>query len=240
MLATDLDGTFIGDDAAMRDLWRDLEAADILVVFSTGRHLRSIEEFYAEVGDGRRAEACITMVGTEIWKRRGDGYEQDRRWSDVISEAWDKAKVEAILAGIPEAVMQPHEWQSPFKSSYFLEDNAEARLAELHDRLRGEGLDAKVVYSASRFLDLLPVRSGKGEAVRYLAAGLRIAEVVTAGDTGNDLDMMRPDLGFRSIAVGNATPELRAFREPNVYHAEAAHAAGIREGLVHYGWLAPR
>ena len=61
--------------------------------------------------------------------------------------------------------------------------------------------------------------------------------MVTAGDTGNDIDMMRADLGFRGIAVGNSTEELRAGGEPQIYHARAHHAAGIREGLEHYGWL---
>ena len=111
----------------------------------------------------------------------------------------------------------------------------------IHLRLDAEGLEAKVVYSAGRFLDFLPIRSGKGGAVRYLAEalGMPASAVVTSGDTGNDLDMMRPELGFRGIAVGNSAPELAEYREPNVYHAEQAYAAGIREGLVHYGWLEP-
>ncbi len=63
ILATDLDGTFIGDDAAMHELWSHLGAADIGVVFSTGRHLPSIESFYAEHDITRRADACICITG---------------------------------------------------------------------------------------------------------------------------------------------------------------------------------
>lgn len=239
LLATDLDGTFIGDDAAMNDLWRDLEAAGILVAFSTGRHLASIQDFYAEKGVTRRAEACVCMVGTEIWHRTDGEYRRDDGWAEHISEGWNKEQVEHILRSIPEATMQPEEWQSAFKSSYFLEENAEARLEEIHHRLEQEALRAKVVYSAGRFLDLLPYLSGKGEAVAYLAESLEIPPtgVITAGDTGNDLDMMRPELEFRGVVVGNATSELRSYDPPNVYHAGRSHAAGIREGLVHYGWL---
>ncbi len=239
VLATDLDGTFIGDDDAMEALWRDLETAGVIVAFSTGRHLRSIQDFYGGAGTRRRAAACITMVGTEIWHRVGDGYTPDPGWSEVIAASWDKRRVEAVVEEIAGAVMQPLEWQSPFKSSYFLEGDGDARVAAIENRLAALGLEAKAVYSAGRFLDLLPVRSGKGEAVKYLVEGLGVApgDVITAGDTGNDLDMMRPELGFRSIAVGNASPELRAFRAANVYHAEAPFAAGIREGLEHYGWL---
>lgn len=239
MLATDLDGTFIGDDDAMDELWRDLEDAGVFIAFSTGRHLPSIESFYAGVGTPRRADACVTMVGTEIWHRSGDGYVRDDDWSEVISERWDKAAVEAIVAEIPGAEIQPEEWQSPFKSSYFLEGDVSARLEGLAQRIDEQGLAAKVVYSAGRFLDLLPARSGKGEAIRYLAEEVGIApeNVITAGDSGNDLDMMRPELGFRSIAVGNASAELAEHSADGLYHADGRHANGIREGLEHYGWL---
>jgi sucrose-6F-phosphate phosphohydrolase len=237
MLATDLDGTFIGDDAAMEDLWRDLEDAGVFIAFSTGRHLPSIESFY--VGTPRRADACVTMVGTEIWHRRGDGYVRDDDWSEVITDRWDKEAVESIVTAIPGTTIQPEEWQSPFKSSYYLEDDAHARLEELARRLDEQGLAVKVVYSAGRFLDLLPARSGKGGAIRYLADEVGIApqNVITAGDSGNDLDMMRPELGFRSIAVGNASVELAEHTADALYHAEGRYAVGVREGLEHYGWL---
>lgn len=239
LLATDLDGTFIGDDAAMNALWAELEREEILVAFSTGRHLPSIQDFYIEHGVDRRADVCVCMVGTEIWLRHDDRYSLDEGWSRHISDAWDKQAVETIIRSVPEAVMQPAQWQSPFKSSYFLEENAAIRLAEIEAGLTDEGLRAKVVYSVGKFLDLLPHRSGKGSAVAYLAAELGISpeNVVTAGDTGNDIDMMRADLGFKSIAVGNSTAELRALVEPQIYHARENHAAGIREGLVEFGWL---
>lgn len=239
LLATDLDGTFIGDDEAMRVLWDRLAERGILLGFSTGRHLPSIETFYAAKQLVRRADACICMVGTDIHFRQDSGYRLDRQWHDYIGQDWDKAAVEAILRSIPEARMQDEEWQSPFKSSYYLEENAEARLAELDRRLQEAGVRAKVVYSVGKFLDLLPIRSGKGEAVRYVAAqfGVEPEDVVTSGDSGNDLDMMRAELGFRSIAVGNAETELKAFRPPHVYHARGLYAAGIQEGLEVYGWL---
>jgi sucrose-6F-phosphate phosphohydrolase len=237
MVATDMDGTFIGDDQAMHELWRDLEAAGITLTFSTGRHIPSIEAFYENHRVARRATACVCMVGTEVWFLDGDHYRQDPGWSDYISDAWDKDAVEVILHELSTVHIQDAEWQSPFKASYFLEDDAEAGLAHIKHRLKELDLRAKVVYSAGKFLDLLPYRSGKGGAVRYLAGKLGADEVVVAGDTGNDLDMMRAELGFDCIAVGNASEELAAVKEPQIYHASASYAAGIREGLEHYGWL---
>ncbi len=241
LLATDLDGTFIGDDRQMEELWRDVEREGILLAFSTGRHLPSIEEFYARAGTQRRAHACVCMVGTEIWHRRGDGYVLDHTWSDLIAEPWDEDKVRAVLHDVGGVVEQPAEFQSRFKCSYFLEQDADAMLAEIEGRLEAARVEAKTVYSADRFLDLLPIRSGKGSAVRHLAVSLEVdpGDVITAGDTGNDLDMMHPDLGFHSIAVGNASPDLRDHLAPSVYQAAAPYAAGIREGLEHYGWIPP-
>jgi sucrose-6F-phosphate phosphohydrolase len=239
LLATDLDGTFIGDDDAMYRLWRDLDEAGITVAFSTGRHLPSIRAFYEEHGTARRARACVCMVGTEIWRLEDGAYRPVESWSGVIAEGWDRERVVAIVGEVPAAEMQPAEWQSAFKSSWFLEEDAAAGVSHIRRRAAEEGLQVKVVYSAGRFLDLLPQRSGKGEAVRYLAGLLAIpaGNVITCGDTGNDLDMMRPELGFRSIAVGNAAPELAGYVAPGLYHAAASHAAGIREGLEHFGWI---
>lgn len=239
LLATDLDGTFIGDDGAMHALWDALIETGVRIAFSTGRHLQSIESFYAEQGTQRRADACICMVGTDIWRRRSTGYALDTAWHDVIAEEWDRAAIERVVGAVPVARPQADEWQSPFKCSYYLEEDADRWLREIRRQLDAAGVQAKVVYSAGRFLDLLPLRSGKGEAVRYLAAEMDIpaSHVVTCGDTGNDLDMMRPELGFRCIAVGNASEELRSFRGAHVYHARASFAGGIREGLEHYGWL---
>jgi sucrose phosphatase-like protein len=238
-LATDLDGTFIGDDEAMASLWDALAPQDVVVAFSTGRHLKSIYDFYNEKGVTRRADVCICMVGTDIYFREQGEYTLDFRWHELIGQDWDKETVESILRAVPEARMQDAEWQSPYKSSYYLEENAQQRLMEIEAALTQANLRAKVVYSADMFLDLLPARSGKGEAVAYVAAklGVKPEHVVTCGDTGNDLDMMRAELGFRGIAVGNAAPELKAFRAAHVYHAQAEYAAGIREGLEQYGWL---
>ena len=99
VLATDLDGTFIGDDGAMHGLWAELEETGVFVAFSTGRHLPSIRDFYAERDTARRADACICMVGTELWWRVDGRYERDHGWGAHISDAWDKEAVEAILAG---------------------------------------------------------------------------------------------------------------------------------------------
>jgi hypothetical protein len=115
-------------------------------------------------------------------------------------------------------------------------DDAAPSPRRIRSLLREEGLRAKVIASHGRFLDVLPERAGKGEAVRYLAGrwGMSLDAVVTAGDSGNDLDMLR--LPCPGIVVGNGARELRSLRgRSNIYFAEAGHAAGIREGLRFFG-----
>ncbi len=239
MLATDLDGTFIGDRHTMEALWAELEASGVVVAFSTGRHLDSVQSFYAETGTDRRARVLVCMVGTEIWWYESGRHRLDDAWAELISDGWDAAAVVAALEGVDELVRQPEQWQSDLKVSYFLDRAPEAGVTDIVDRLRASGRSARVVYSAGRYLDVVPERSGKGAAVAWVAGrlGVEHQNVVVAGDTGNDLDMMRPELGFRAVAVGNASAELKVHHAPRLYHAEAHHAAGIREGLVHHGWL---
>ena len=239
LLATDLDGTFIGDDGATRSLWRDLDHAGIYVVFATGRHLSSIYDFYQHLDTSRRARACVAMVGTEIWHRAGDRYELDETWRRRLLRDWRVSEVRRVAGAVPNVTPQPDEWQSPFKCSYYAEGDLAATAAELRHALEHNGLGANVIASAGTLLDVLPTGAEKGSAVRYVADSTAVVpeEVVTAGDTGNDLAMMQPALGFRSIVVGNATDRLRALEGPHVYQAAAPFAAGIREGLEHFGWL---
>lgn len=60
-------------------------------------------------------------------------------------------------------------------------------------------------------------------------------QVVVSGDSGNDVDMFIPP--FRGIIVGNADADLRVLAGPHVYQAQARYAAGVLEGLQHWGVL---
>jgi sucrose-phosphate synthase len=62
--------------------------------------------------------------------------------------------------------------------------------------------------------------------------------VIVAGDSGNDRSMF--DAYAYGVVVGNAKPELKQLQEElgsdtAVYFAERSYAAGVLEGLRHYG-----
>lgn len=240
LLVTDLDGTFIGDDVTTLRLWDDLDAAGIGIAFATGRHLDAVQEFQRALPGRRRADASICMVGTEIWIRGRFRYRLDAGWSQVIGAHWDRDEVLAATRPIAGLTLQHPEWQSRYKVSWFVDgDDPEGIVARTEAALVRRDVQALLVHSGGHLLDAIPAESGKGSATAFLARrlGLRPDAIVTAGDSGNDLDMMRPELGFRSIVVGNAGPEMDGIEAEHVFRAEAHHAAGIREGLIHWGWL---
>ena len=72
--------------------------------------------------------------------------------------------------------------------------------------------------------------------MRYVSwrFGIDMAHVLTAGDSGNDIDMLR---GLsRGIVVGNYSKEMDVLkRSKDVYFSSQASAAGILDGLRHYG-----
>mmetsp|Transcript_55600 Transcript_55600/g.130247 ORF Transcript_55600/g.130247 Transcript_55600/m.130247 type:complete len:351 (+) Transcript_55600:56-1108(+) len=91
------------------------------------------------------------------------------------------------------------------------------------------------------FLDVLPVAAGKGKAnvfARSSILSVPAARCIVAGDSGNDVSMFKSGEGERGIVVGNAKPELVDVieKEKHVY-ASARNAAGIIEGLRHFGVL---
>ena len=110
-------------------------------------------------------------------------------------------------------------------------------LQDIYRHLHEHHLRAKLIYSHQAFLDVLPVRASKGQAIRYLAYrwGLPLRNFLVAGDSGNDEEMLVGDtLG---VVVANHSIELGELRGmEQIYFATRDHAGGILEGLEHYGF----
>ena len=94
------------------------------------------------------------------------------------------------------------------------------------------------MVSRNYCVDVLPVRASKGHALRFLATlwHLDINRVYAAGDSGNDLDMLRGLV--RGIVVGNHSDELEPLREePTTFFSAMPSAAGVLDGLRHHGLM---
>lgn len=122
------------------------------------------------------------------------------------------------------------------KLSYYVNDSFnEDDLANLYKFLDDRKLRVKILLTENRFLDLLPFRAGKGNAVRYLSYKwkLPLENFITAGNSGNDIDMLRGKT--RAIVVANYSPELEELKDNrNIYFAEEPLAKGVLEGINYY------
>lgn len=237
MLATDLDGTLVGDPEALGRLNADLRrhADRIALVYVTGRTLPSVLRLM-EAQSLLAPHHLIAGVGTSI--HQGPTWESDAQWIRHLSQSWSAERVRASASFFPKLVPQSPESQGPFKCSYTLpQERADETIAVLHDTLRIQRVSARLVYSSGRDLDILPLRAGKGNALRYLATrlGIPLANVLTCGDSGNDLDMLC--LGGPAAIMSNAQPELQSAVLPGAHRCRAPFAGGIQEAMEHFGWL---
>lgn len=232
----DIDNTLLGDDEALAELLTHINADPTLGFgVATGRHLSSALKILSENGVSI-PDVLVTSVGTEI--HYGRQLRPDTDWQKHIDYRWERERLRQLLEGVPGLRMQPKENQRSHKISYYIDPDKAPPIRELPRHLRSHNLSANLIYSHQSYLDLLPIRASKGQAVRYLGAkwGIAPQRMLVAGDSGNDIEMLRGDtLG---VVVGNYSPELRHLRgEPKIYFASGHYARGVVEGLEHYAFL---
>lgn len=238
MLVSDVDNTLLGDRAGLTALARLLRERPRELGFgiATGRHLPSA---LAALKQARvpHPDVLITAVGSEI--HYGPALRPDSGWRRHIQYRWRRDALAALFAGEPGLRPQSDDQQSEFKLSYLVDPDAPPDLRALRGRLRAAGLHANLIHSHGIYLDVLPVRASKGQAIRYLAYkwSLPLSAFLVAGDSGNDLEMLVGDT--QAVVVSNHSPELERLRGmEQVYFAGAPCAAGILEGMAHYGLAA--
>lgn len=236
LLASDLDGTLVGDPEALRAFNRQLSRhPEIAIAYVTGRHLDSARQLISEQGL-IIPDAIISEVGASI--HLGPEWMLDIEWRRRMIRGWSPPLVRMLTDRLETLRPQPPECQSAFKCSYYLDAfDAPSILEELQRLLVVRQLDVRMVYSSGKDLDLLPPGAGKANAVRYLARrlGLPLSAVLCCGDSGNDRDMLL--LPGPSAVVANAHPELAQGLPASVYRARSAFAAGVQEALGYFGWL---
>lgn len=237
MLVSDIDNTLIGDRPSLATLMDMLQRCghELGFAVATGRNLDSTLRVLRQ-WSVRIPDVLITSVGSEI--HYGRELKPDVGWRNHIRHQWRRDALAQALAEVPGLSLQRPENQREFKLSYDVDPEAMPPLRTLQAMLRAQRLSAKLIYSHQSFLDVLPVRASKGQAVRYLAYkwGLPLGDFLVAGDSGNDEEMLLGDT--LAVVVGNHSPELATLRGlERVYFAGASHAAGILEGIAHYGFV---
>jgi sucrose-phosphate synthase len=236
MLISDIDNTLVGDKNALTELvpWLREHAGSVGFGIATGRPLASAVTILKK-NRVPLPDILITSVGSEI--NYGPELTPDLGWANHIRHQWRRDDLLEAMRDIPGLHLQAAENQREFKISYIVTPGQMPPLAEISRQLHALKLQAQLIYSCDEFLDILPLRASKGHAIRYLAYkwGLPLKSFLVAGDSGNDSEMLVGDT--LAVVVGNHSPELEALRGlEQVYFAEKHYAAGIMEGLKHYGF----
>jgi sucrose-phosphate synthase len=96
-----------------------------------------------------------------------------------------------------------------------------------------------VLLSFGQFLDIIPSRASKGQALRYAALRLDIPleQVLVAGGSGADEDMMRGNT-LAVVVANRHHEELSALVDMDrVYFSNQPGAAGLLDAIAHYDFL---
>jgi sucrose-phosphate synthase len=238
LIVTDIDNTLLGDKDALK------EFTDIILpkiykpgfAVATGRTLDSAINILKENGV-IIPDVIISSVGSEIYYNFNGDLIYSRGWDAHLAQQWQRNKIESLLSGLEFLTPQEEFTQRKYKISYFMEDNPDY-LQCVKETLIKNRLKANVIFSHGRFLDILPYRASKGKAIRYLAYrwNLPYENIIVAGDSGNDEEMLKGEL--LGVVVANYSKELEKLRgSKRIYFAKRNCAGGIIEGINHYKFL---
>lgn len=237
LLISDVDDTLTGDASALQDFVQQVAKRQprLFVALNSSRPADSVDATLRQVFPKNfTPDAIITAMGTQI---RVEG-EWVQAWTEQFSN-WPRA---AIVNAVLSCGHRAHddEYQTEHKASFAVpRGEAQAQVITELERL---ALPCRVIASGQDDLDILPPRGGKDHATLFLAKLLGVDAqtlLVVAGDSANDLAMFQ--VAPHAIAVGNARTELlQGMPSESSYHANAHHAAGVLEGLEHFGvWDSP-
>lgn len=235
LLATDLDGTFLGGSAEQRQSLYQLIAGsqDIQLVFVTGRGLEAVMPLLSDPMVPTPDYIICDVGGTVV---EGGSLQPVQPLQSDIDLRWpgERAVAEAMA---PFAELERQEVPQQRRCSYFCHQDVVT--AELVEAARDLGCE--VLFSASRYLDILPPGVNKGSTLRALVSllGVDENEVLVAGDTLNDLSMY--EAGFQGVCVGESEAALLDSTRnlPKVFHAEEPGCGGILQAIVHFSLLTP-
>ena len=236
VLATDLDGTFLAGEAGHRQrLYRLVDQhPGIRLVWVTGRSLEAVIPLLSDPSLPR-PDYLVCDVGATV--ACGRTLQPLQPLQSGIDARWPGEHVVAeSMRRFP--ALQRQDVPQERRCSYFCDPDVLARHRDDIEAAARE-LGCDVLYSADRYLDILPPRTDKGRTLIALAEQLDMGRdrILVAGDTLNDLSMF--DAGFKGVCVGRSEPALleATQRHERVLHADDAGCGGILEAISHFGFL---
>jgi sucrose-phosphate synthase len=235
---SDLDQNLLGDPTALRELIEALRQNRKRVTFgiATGRRIDSALALMKKQGIPT-PDVLITSLGTRI--HYGTALTEDDWWANHIDHNWSPQRIRRVLEGLPGIQLQPKREQTPLKLSYFHDPRQGVTSEDVIKLIRQEELTANVFSSFGQFLDIIPARASKGQALRYAAQRLDIPieHILAVGGSGADEDMMRGNT--LAVVVANRHHEelSKLVDQERIFFASRPFAGGILEAIAHYDFF---
>ncbi len=198
----------------------------------TGRSVKAARKRFAEL-HLPDPTVWICRAGTEIYYGKED--QADRFWQSSIGVDWNRAGVELALSALKDHVeLQEEEQQSPYKVSYLLRKPDAAILPLLRKRLRQEGQAALPYLRCHWYLDVVPLRASRTEAIRHLVLrwGLPLEQIFVVASEQGDAELLR---GLTTAVVpAEHDSSLEPLRSQQRVFFASRSENGLLEGLKHY------
>jgi len=237
-LFTDLDQCLLGHDEGLRQFIALLGSHRKCTTFgiATGRRLDSALLIIKQYGIPR-PDVLITSLGTEI--HYAPHLERDPFWSEHIGYLWQPAAVRRALSALPGLVPQAKREQTLFKISYHYDPLLAPGIEELATLLRSQELTVNLIHSFGQYLDVIPARASKGQALRYVAQrwGIPLERILVAGGSGADEDMMRGNTLAVVVANRHGEELSRLTDLEGIFFADQPHALGLLQAIEHYDFF---
>jgi glucosylglycerol-phosphate synthase len=236
ILATDLDGTFLSPDptAPPSDLYKIIrnQREKIVLIFVTGRGYESILPLLDD-SSLPMPDYIIGDVGSTILKFHSGAFIPVMPLQSEIAEKWiGRETILKELSGIEGLKLQ--EVPQERRCSFYYENS---KILPKVENI-GKALGLSVLKSADKYLDFLPMDVSKGKSLKHLlmTEGLPETKVLVAGDTLNDLSLMKT--GYKGVVVNNAEPALKkaVASQRTIYLAKEAGPSGILEAIYYHGF----
>ena len=204
----------------------------------TGRSLKAARYRYAELHLPEPA-VWICRAGTEIYYGLED--QQDRIWQMSIAKDWHGEGVKNSLSSLKDyLVLQDDSEQGDYKVSYLLQEPGEAILPLVRKRLRQGGHAALPYLRCHWYLDIVPLRASRTEAIRHLVLrwGLSLEQVYVVASQQGDAELIR---GLTSSVVpAEHDPCLEGLRSQQRVFFASKSKNGVVDGLKHYRFFMNR
>ena len=163
-----------------------------------------------------------------------DENKSDIFWQDAISVDWNRKGVEKVLFELKDYLeLQSTEQQGSSKVSYLLKEPSEAILPLVRNRLRQSGLAASPHLKCHWYLDIVPLRASRSEAIRFLTLrwNLSLEKVLIVASQQGDAELIK---GLTTALVPlDHDSSLDGFKsQQRVFFSNSKNS--IADGLKHF------